>query len=205
MRKKILIFTAIILFIVSSLFYFIFINRAFLYSGPLTPVLPKFMTGKCPPGLYDYGVPLGCVSKETIERCKTQLCPICLASNSKISTPEGSVYVSDLNEGSFVWSLNRDGKKIKSKVIRVSSIEAKNHYVYDLKLADGREVWVSPNHPTNNGLTIAKLNVGKYYDGSKIISKLLVPYWANKTYDLLPDSDTGYYWANGIMLGSTLE
>jgi hypothetical protein len=32
-----------------------------------------------------------------------------------------------------------------------------------------------------------------------------VPYEGSATYDLLPSGDTGLYWADGILLGSTLN
>lgn len=32
----------------------------------------------------------------------------------------------------------------------------------------------------------------------------IVTYNGEKTYDLLPASDTGFYWADGVLLGSTL-
>jgi hypothetical protein len=79
-----------------------------------------------------------------------------------------------------------------------------NHSVIHLVLVDHREVWVSTGHPTADGRIVGNLSVGDYYDGAKIISADLVPYWDHYTYDLLPDSDTGYYWANDVLLGSTL-
>ena len=40
--------------------------------------------------------------------------------------------------------------------------------------------------------------------GDTIASVTLEPYGAPRTYDLLPDGDTGDDWANGVLLGSTL-
>jgi hypothetical protein len=31
-----------------------------------------------------------------------------------------------------------------------------------------------------------------------------LPYAGTTTYDLRPSGDTGFYWANGILIGSTL-
>ena len=209
MRKGlilILTIAGVVLFISLFLFYVIFINRTLITSGPLGRVLPKSTTGSCPPGLYDYGVPLGCVSKEVIEKCKQQPCPICLASNTAISTPYGNINVKNLKEGMLVWSVDKKGQKILSRIAKLTSVYApKTHKVLDLGLEDGREIWVSPNHPTTQGFSVGELKIGDTYDGSRIVKKVLIPYWEDKIYDLLPDSDTGYYFANGMLLGSSLK
>ena len=137
---------------------------------------------------------------------KPRNCPICLASNTQISTPSGNINVRDIKIGTIVWSVNKKGEKINSTVLKTSNTPTpKTHQVVHLVLSNEREVWVSPNHPTINSLTGGELNTGDLYDGSYVVSAELVPYWDNKTYDLLPDSDTGYYFANGILLGSTLK
>ncbi len=133
-------------------------------------------------------------------------CPICLASNTSIATPGGDLNVQTLKVGMQVWSLDKNGKKIASTIRAVSRTPVPNtHRVVHLVLADNREVWVSPGHPAANGKTVSDLRVGDRYDNSEIVSAELVPYGDSYTYDLLPDSDTGYYWANGILLGSTLH
>lgn len=105
-----------------------------------------------------------------------------------------------------VWSVNVKGTKIVSKVIKVgSSLVPKGHIVIHLVLSDKRELWVSPNHPTADGRVVGNLTVGEKYDGSIIHVMKLVSYTDAKTYDLLPAGDTGYYFANGILMGSTLN
>ena len=41
-------------------------------------------------------------------------------------------------------------------------------------------------------------------DGVRIVSAELVPYRHSHTYDILPASDTGTYYAGGVLVGSTL-
>ena len=50
-----------------------------------------------------------------------------------------------------------------------------------------------------------ELQAGDALDGSTITRWELVPYTEVRTYDLLPAGATGYYWANGILLASTLS
>jgi hypothetical protein len=73
-----------------------------------------------------------------------------------------------------------------------------------LVLADGRELLASPGHRTADGRPLGSLAAGDVIDGAKIIRWELVPYADARTYDLLPAGPTGSYWANGIMLSSTL-
>ena len=79
------------------------------------------------------------------------------------------------------------------------------HRVVHLVLSDGRELWASPGHPTADGHTLEQLEANGKYDGSLIRSADLVSYQEHQTYDLLPAGNTGFYWANGILLASTLR
>ncbi|TMB43632.1 MAG: hypothetical protein E6J53_07990 [Chloroflexi bacterium] len=72
-------------------------------------------------------------------------------------------------------------------------------------LADGRELLVSPGHKTADGRPAGTLKSGDELDGSVIVVWELVPYSAGRTYDLLPGGPTGFYWADGILLSSTLR
>jgi hypothetical protein len=135
-----------------------------------------------------------------------RMCPICLASNTLIATPSGDVNVKNVTPGMQIWSQNARGERIASTVIRVSSTPVPaTHQVVHLVLSDNRQVWVSPGHPTADGRVINGLRVGDSYDGATVAIADLVPYWDGQTYDVLPDSKTGTYWANGILLGSTLS
>lgn len=133
-------------------------------------------------------------------------CPICLASNTLIDTPEGVTNVKEIKVGMYVWSFNKARTRIKSKVIKIgNSTVPVDHRMVHLVLADGRQLWVSPNHPTILGTPVSRLLTGQIYDGSQIRSTSQASYWDTKTYDLLPDSETGIYFANGIPMESTLK
>lgn len=133
-------------------------------------------------------------------------CPICLSADSTIRTPTGDVNVKDIKDGMTVWSTDSDGMAVKSKVIKTGSVFVGHmHMVIDLQLADGRKLFVSPNHPTYDGRIVADLKVGERYDGSTVKSAEIVQYRHQFTYDILPSSQTGNYWANGILVGSTLK
>jgi len=135
-----------------------------------------------------------------------RMCPICLASNTKIATPNGDVNVKDITIGTLVWSQSALGEKIESTVVNIGHTAVPvSHRVIHLVLSDSREVWVSPNHPTFNGRVVGDLKVGDAYDGSNVKTVESVAYWDKNTYDILPNSQTGFYWADGILFGSTLK
>lgn len=132
-------------------------------------------------------------------------CPICLSSASKIATPIGEVVVTTLQVGDIIWTIDRLGNRIVRPLVKASHISVSNHHVIHLVLADGRTLDVSAPHPTADGRTVGDLTAGDAYDGSVVKSAALKPYEGSATYDILPAGDTGYYWANGILMGSTLK
>jgi hypothetical protein len=133
------------------------------------------------------------------------VCPICLAASTVIATPSGSLRVTEISAGTIVWTQTADGARIAVPVVEVGSMEAPpEHRMVRLVLADGRDLLVSPGHRTADGRAAGDLRAGDQLDGSSVIDVELVPYAGGRTYDLLPAGVTGFYWANGILMSSTL-
>ena len=133
-------------------------------------------------------------------------CPICLAASTLISTPKGTVRVIDIVPGMLVWTTSPNGKRVAVSVLEIGSTPVPaGHLMVHLKLADGRELLASPGHRTADGRQLGALAVGDRLDGSTITLWEVVPYSGDHTYDLLPAGPTGTYWANGILLLSTLS
>jgi hypothetical protein len=133
-------------------------------------------------------------------------CPICLAAATLIATPAGNVRVTDIKPGMIVWTEGASGARIAAPVLEVGSIEVPaGHLMVHLVLADGRDLLASPGHRTADGRQLGSLAAGNDLDGSTITRWELVPYAGDRTYDLLPGGPTGHYWANGILLSSTLH
>jgi hypothetical protein len=131
---------------------------------------------------------------------------ICLSFDTLISTPEGNVPITDLRPGMSVFTLDMDGNKAIMPIELVSKVSVPDsHIVCHLILSDGRELFVSGGHPTADDREISVLNPGDILDGAKLTSTEKVKYSGGYTYDLLPAGDTGIYWANGVLLGSTLS
>ncbi len=133
-------------------------------------------------------------------------CPICLAKDTLIDTPIGAIRVQDLQIGMSVWTVNKLGQRLSVIIIETSkTVVPPDHKMVKLVLSDGRTLLVSPGHPTATDLTVGDLHLGDLYDSSRIISIDRVSYDDGYTYDILPSGDTGEYWANGILMGSTLR
>jgi len=133
-------------------------------------------------------------------------CPICLSAATLISTPAGNVVVTSIRVGTLVWTQAPDGSRVAALVIEVGSTPVPTgHLMVHLTLADGRQLWASPGHRTADGRPLGSVRVGDVVDGSRVSGWELVPYAGERTYDLLPAGPTGLYWANGVLLSSTLS
>jgi hypothetical protein len=133
-------------------------------------------------------------------------CPICLAAGTLIDTPRGAIAVERLRMGDPVWTMNKEGERVSGKIRKLGSIRApSSHQVIHIRLSDGRELWASPGHPTAGGQRLSEVRLNDFIDGAHVILAEHLPYSGTKTYDLLPSGDTGFYWANGILLDSTLS
>jgi Hint domain-containing protein len=133
-------------------------------------------------------------------------CPICLARGTRIATPSGDIAVEDLRIGDLVWTLDAVGVGVALPLVEIGSTPVPpTHRVVQLRLSDGRAVDVSGGHPTADGRTVGDLAAGDRYDGAGVVSAELVPYAGGATFDVLPAGATGTYWANGVLLGSTLH
>ena len=132
-------------------------------------------------------------------------CPICLAAGTLIDTPRGAVAVEALQPGDPVWTMNGAGERVPGNILKLGNANVPaTHQVIHLILSDGRELWASPGHPTADGQRLRDVRLNDLIDGARVILIERLPYEGTKTYDLLPSGATGFYWANGILLGSTL-
>jgi hypothetical protein len=131
-------------------------------------------------------------------------CPICLAEGTLIDTPNGAVPVEKLQKGMMIYTQDAAGKEIAGVITATASAQSPTSFqIIMIALNDGRSVSASPGHPTTDGRTIGELKVGDNLDRGIVVSVTAVPY-SGYTFDILPDGGTGYYWANGILLKSTL-
>jgi hypothetical protein len=131
--------------------------------------------------------------------------PICLSGETRIGTPNGEVFVKNIHKGDIVWSVNKNGEKVSVPVrISAHTPAPTNHRVVHLILDDGRELFVSPGHSIADGRTLGSLRVGDIVSGGVVVKATLVAYDEAYTYDILPENTSGTYWANGILLQSTL-
>lgn len=133
-------------------------------------------------------------------------CPICLSGDTMINTPTGETNVKTLTPGMMVRTMDSHGTRVEAPIIRVGkTLVPTTQEMVHLIVADGRQVYASPGHPTTDGRTLGQLRTGDPLDGSIVTLAELTPYNQTYTYDLLPSGDTGFYWANGILLASTLK
>jgi len=134
------------------------------------------------------------------------ICPICLAGSTRIDMPKGQVTVRDLFVGMEIWTVDVSGARVAAIIREVASSPApEGQYMIHAVLDDGRALLASPGHPVADGRTLEELVTGSVVDGARVISIGRVSYEEGETYDILPEGGTGRYWANGILIGSTLS
>jgi hypothetical protein len=144
--------------------------------------------------------------QETSRETSFNTCPICLVKGTLIDTPQGQIPVEQLRKGVIIWTMDDSENRIAKEVVETTStIVPSSFKVIKIELNDGRTVTASPGHPTAEGRAIADYQVGNELDGAQIVTMDYVTYENSKTYDILPDGPTGFYLANGILLGSTLK
>jgi hypothetical protein len=132
------------------------------------------------------------------------MCPICAAPNTPIATPQGERPISDLAPGDLVYSVDATGVVVVP-ILRVGSTPVVNHRVVRVELSGGNVLEVSAGHPTADGRTFADLLSGGQLDRDHaIVTVAMVPYAYSHTYDILPNSSSGTYFASGALIGSTL-
>jgi hypothetical protein len=133
-------------------------------------------------------------------------CPICLARDTRIATPSGDVAVDLLRVGDVVWTLDEQGARVAAPLVAIGSTPVPStHEVVRIVLGDGRTVLVSPGHPTADGRQVGDIRTGDTLDGARVVSAQREPYSGGFTFDVKPMGARGAYWANGVLLLSTLR
>ncbi len=142
--------------------------------------------------------------KVTSKENSFNTCPICLPSGTLISTPAGPIPVEQLKAGMEVWTAASSGSRITAVVLKTSRTPVRPFLMVKITLEDGRIITASPGHPSAAGIELGSYKVGDILDGSKVIAVENVVYNGSATYDILPSGETGRYWANDVLLGSTV-
>lgn len=123
-----------------------------------------------------------------------------------ISTPQGDIPVQNVQVGTLVWTVDKDGQRVAQPVLQISHVPVPvSHIMLKVLLSDGRVFRASTGHPTADGRDVGSLVIGDSLDSAQVIRIDHDLYADGFTYDILPTGITGTYWANGVLLGSTLR
>ena len=128
---------------------------------------------------------------------------VCASPDTPIATPTGDRAIADIRAGDVVYSVDHEAIR-PVVVVRVSKTRVTHHYVMRVRFESGRVLEISAGHPTADGRFFSELVPGARLDGHAIQSVEPIPYAYEDTYDILPASDTGTYFAAGMLIGSTL-
>jgi hypothetical protein len=136
----------------------------------------------------------------TPNRCK------CLPASAQITTSNGTISIDLLKQGDKVITVTANGEQVEMPIKIVNKVEVLNdHKMLVIELADGRKLQVTAGHPSNiPSKNLGDLKEGEKWNGSTIHKISEINYTEKYTYDILPEGETGYYFVNGILIGSTL-
>jgi hypothetical protein len=129
----------------------------------------------------------------------------CASPDTPIATPTGERAIASLRPGDLVYSV--DGARIAAVPIVATHENAVGpaHRVVRVRLATGAVIEISRGHPTLDGRVFGDLRPGGRLGGVVVVDVETVPYAHTHTYDILPGSDSGGYFAGGALVGSTLR
>jgi len=128
---------------------------------------------------------------------------VCASPETPIATEDGERAIATLRAGDRVYSVDH-GRVVAVPILATHRTPVHDHAVVHVELASGAMLDVSAGHPTADGRRFSDLRPGDRLSGAEIKTVRLVPYGAAYTYDILPASDSGTYFAGGVLLGSTL-
>jgi hypothetical protein len=129
--------------------------------------------------------------------------PICASPDTPIATETGDIAIASLGVGDRVYSVDQ-GRVVLVPLVQVHRTPVSNHHVVHLELESGATLDISGLHPTADGRKFSDLRSGDVVGGVRVLSAHVVPYPGAYTYDILPASDSGSYFAGGLLIGSTL-
>jgi hypothetical protein len=157
------------------------------------------------PGLIDHHEPITVETGKTVAvELRACLRCICASPDTPIATPSGDIAMRALATGDLVYSIDQ-GQIVAVPIRATNRVAVHAHHVVRMSLATGAVLEISPGHPTADGATVGDLRAGDRPAGVKILTVELVLYAHSHTYDILPASDSGVYFAAGIALASTLH
>lgn len=129
----------------------------------------------------------------------------CASPDTPIATPTGERAISSLRVGDLVYSVDGARTVAVPVVATHQNAVGPEHRVMRVLLAGGATLDISGGHPTLDGRSFSQLRRGERLGGVEILDVASVPYGHDRTYDILPASESGGYFAGGALVGSTLR
>jgi hypothetical protein len=146
-----------------------------------------------------------CADPSESATCPMGCAPLCKCTSpdTPIATPTGDRAIASLRVGDLVYSVD-DGGVRAVPIARVNRIPVARHEIVRVTLANAAVLEISGTHPTADGRNFYSLHAGDELGHVAVISAERLPYPHPFTYDILPSSSTGTYFAGGALIGSTL-
>jgi len=147
-----------------------------------------------------------CVAPSDAGTCPVGCAPqcVCAAPDTPIATPTGERALGSLRVGDLVYSVESD-QIVVVPILKLRRTSVRDHHVRRVSLANGVVLEISAAHPTADGRTFGELHAGSELGGVHVLAVEKAAYEYPATYDILPASSSGAYFAGGALIGSTLS
>ena len=147
-----------------------------------------------------------CVAPSDSGTCPVGCAPqcVCAAPDTPVATPTGERAIGTLRVGDLVYSLESD-RIVVVPIVKLRRTSVHAHHVRRVSLANGVVLEISAGHPTADGHTFGELHAGSELGGVQVLAVEKEAYDYPATYDILPASSSGQYFAGGALIGSTLS
>jgi hypothetical protein len=108
-----------------------------------------------------------------------------------------------LRPGDLVYSV--EGEAIRAvPIVRINRTPVEDHHVLRVTFDNGRSIEMTAGHPLADGRPLSALRPGSELMGGIVVAVTSIPYTHDATYDILPASTSGAYFASDVLVGSTL-
>jgi hypothetical protein len=129
---------------------------------------------------------------------------VCASPDTPIATPFGDRPIASLSIGDLVYSEENDAIVVVP-IVATRRTPVSAHTVMHVVLDSGASFDISARHPTADGRWVGDLAAGDTLGDTGIVTALPIPYAHDATYDILPGSSSGTYFAAGVPMGSTID
>ena len=128
----------------------------------------------------------------------------CLVANTFVETGTGPIQIKDLQKNTKIWSLDPSGKKILSKIAKISKTLINNAQLINIEFDCGLSISATPNHQIYDKRLFSDIKINDVVYNNKVTNINSIVSDKEFVYDILPKNKSRVYFAGGIPVLSSI-